>query len=133
MSLQPNTVTKDKQRVSDAIALSDWERATTFMIRLREAGIANDTVNLWRVEDGALQATLNGKIDGVRSVAFSPDGQVLASSGSASVVRLWRVHDGALLQTLKGHVGWVLSIAFSPDGQTLATAGTDNHVTLWMP
>jgi len=42
----------------------------------------------------------------VYSVAFSPDGQILAS-GSGKTVRLWRVSDGTLLSTLKGHTGWV--------------------------
>ena len=57
----------------------------------------------------------------VHSVAFSPDGQILASGSIDNTVRLWLVSDGTLLRTLEGHTGSVLSVAFSPDGQTLAS------------
>jgi len=67
----------------------------------------------------------------VRSIAFSPDGQTLASGSWDNTVRLWRAADGALLSTLKGHTDWVRSVAFSPDGQTLASGSRDNTVRLW--
>jgi tetratricopeptide (TPR) repeat protein len=63
-------------------------------------------------------------------VAFSPDGQTLASASWDNTVRLWRVADGQELRTLTGHTSYVYSVAFSPDGQTLASAG-DDTVRLW--
>jgi tRNA A-37 threonylcarbamoyl transferase component Bud32 len=68
---------------------------------------------------------------GVRSVAFSPDGQTLASGSDDKAVRLWRAADGTLLRTLEGHTDWVRSVAFSPDGQTLASGSDDHTVRLW--
>ena len=59
----------------------------------------------------------------VFSVAFSPDGQTLASGSRDYTVRLWRAADGTLLRTLKGHTEDVYSVAFSPDGKTLASGG----------
>jgi WD40 repeat protein len=59
----------------------------------------------------------------VYSVAFSPDGQTIASGSQDCAVRLWRAADGALLRTMVGHTGSVWSVAFSPDGQTLASGG----------
>jgi uncharacterized protein with WD repeat len=67
----------------------------------------------------------------VRSLAFSPDGSLLASGSYDPVVRLWRVNDGSLFKELVGHTGWVRSIVFSPDGNLLATASDDNTVRLW--
>ncbi|HXF85589.1 MAG TPA: hypothetical protein VNK49_09385, partial [Anaerolineales bacterium] len=94
------------------------------------SGSLDDTVRLWRVSDGTLLRTLEGHAGEVLSVAFSPDGQILASGSWDYTVRLWRTSDGTLLRTLEGHVGPVRSVAFSPDGQTLASAG-DGTVRLW--
>ncbi|KOR30824.1 hypothetical protein TI04_03895 [Achromatium sp. WMS2] len=60
-----------------------------------------------------------GHTSSVESVAFSPDGTILASASADNTIKLWRVADGALLRTLTGgHTGWVNSVAFSPDGNS---------------
>ncbi|WP_250565874.1 DUF3619 family protein, partial [Adonisia turfae] len=66
----------------------------------------------------------------VLSVAFSHDGNTLASAGADNTIKLWN-KDGEELQTLKGHSDRILSVAFSPDGNTLASAGADNTIKLW--
>jgi WD40 repeat protein len=58
----------------------------------------------------------------VNSVAFSPDGRLLASGSWDNTIRLWDAASGALLRTLEGHTNTVLSVAFSPDGRLLASA-----------
>jgi WD40 repeat protein len=88
-------------------------------------------VRLWQVSDGAPLRTLEGHTNSVRSVAFSPDGQILASGSWDTTVRLWRVADGRCLCILEGHTDLVWSVAFSPDGQTLASGSDDKTVRLW--
>ncbi|MGB0389330.1 MAG: WD40 repeat domain-containing protein, partial [Ardenticatenaceae bacterium] len=78
-----------------------------------------------------LTSTLTGHTSSVESVAFSPDGQTLASGSSDNRVRLWRVADGQLTSTLTGHTSWVESVTFSPDGRMLATGSSDGTIRLW--
>ncbi|OBT75403.1 hypothetical protein VF21_05711 [Pseudogymnoascus sp. 05NY08] len=76
---------------------------------------------------------LEGHSDGVRDVAFSHDGQLLASASSDRTVRLWNPATGAELQKLESHSGEVMSVIFSHDGQLLASASKDQTVRLWNP
>jgi len=67
----------------------------------------------------------------VSSVAFAPDGKVLASGGFDDVIKLWDVGSGRELRTLSAHQARVLSVAFSPDGKVLASGGADGAIRLW--
>ena len=80
---------------------------------------------------GALRATLKGHTTGVYHVAFSPDGQLLASSGFDQKIILWDVATGQQRQVLPVATVWIRSFAFSPDGQQLACACDDDVVRLW--
>jgi uncharacterized repeat protein (TIGR01451 family) len=72
-----------------------------------------------------------GHADWVTSVAFSPDGSLIASGSGDYTIKLWRVSDGALVRTLTGHTDWVTSVAFSPDGSLIASGSGDYTIKLW--
>ena len=65
----------------------------------------------------------------VRSVAFSPDGQTIASGDGGFSIHLWDRSSGKLLAVWEDD--WkVFSVAFSPDGQTIAS-GSNQTIRLW--
>ncbi len=79
--------------------------------------------------------TLTGHSDEVSSVAFSPDGNTLATASADDTVILWDlthpIQPQRHGQSLTNHTDSVISVAFSPDGDTLATGSNDDTALLW--
>ena len=86
---------------------------------------------LWDATTDTLKNTLTGHTNRVYSVAFSPNGNTIASASYDRTVRLWDAHTGNLRNTLIGHNDRVYSVAFSPNGNTIASASYDRTVRLW--
>jgi len=79
-----------------------------------------------------VQRTYKGHGRGVYSVAFSPDGTLLASASKDRTVRIWSITTGAEKHILRGHTDHVRSVAFPPgDNTTVVSASDDKTIRIW--
>ena len=69
---------------------------------------------------------LEGHTNSVHTIAFSPDGKLVASGSHDGTVQLWDSATGEPRGTLEGHTNSVLTIAFSPDGKLVASGSSSS-------
>ena len=125
-----------------------WAIAFSSDGALIASGSDDKTVKLWDVEEAwisndSAKSSANfislpleeekdkGHEHWVRSLAFSPDGQILASGSEDKTIKLWDVKTGKYLNTFKGHDDKIRSVAFSPNGKLIASGSDDQLVMLW--
>jgi ribosome assembly protein 4 len=78
-------------------------------------------------------STLECHLGEILCIAFSPDGQTMASGSGDSTVRLWDITTETPMAKCEGHKGWVLCLAWSPDCNLLASGSMDNKICIWEP
>jgi WD40 repeat protein len=122
-----------------------WSRRSRFAYSMafspdsRTLAVAYDNgpVGLWDLETGQEARAIALPPDAYYfiSVAFSPDGKMLAigtgKERQSGEVLIWDIARGTLSKTLRGHTYPVLSIAFSLDGRSLVSGGQDMTLRLW--
>ncbi len=99
------------------------------------------TILLWDMETGSVSKVVTDpdwaetphKYDAITAsaLAFSPDGQTLASGMKLGDIYLWETATGAKKKMLRGHSLRVSHIFFSADGQTLVSASDDGTILIW--
>ena len=77
---------------------------------------------MWDLLRGREICRLEGHRQGLLALAFSPDGDVLASAGYDGELLLWNPKACRQVHHLPPHRGAIQALAFSPDGRTLAVA-----------
>jgi WD40 repeat protein len=99
---------------------------------LAVAGIADEqrVILLLTLETGAVRV-LKGHTDAVHELAFSKDGEWLASIGTRQHIRLWKVATGALEKEFAHPASLGDDVCFAPDGKHLVSAGHKDSAWLW--
>ncbi|MFD7428196.1 trypsin-like peptidase domain-containing protein [Streptomyces sp. NPDC059818] len=95
------------------------------------AATEGNVVQLWDTTTGKSQGALAGHTGLVTSLAFSPDGETLATGSEDATAQLWDVATQEARHKLVGHTGPVMSVSFSPDGKYLATGSEDTTAMVW--
>jgi WD40 repeat protein len=91
-------------------------------------------VRFWDTKTGAQMHLLDNPDRPAHTLAFRPDGSLLASAHDyRNHIQLWDPLSGQKARSLQGHTSTVQWIAFSPDGKVLASIGQDRTVRLWHP
>jgi WD40 repeat protein len=88
------------------------------------------TIYLFDVGTGIIRHQMVAGTHRIGAVAFSPDGETLATTGDTAI--LWNLATGQELLSLVSPEGNFGSLAFSPDGRTLATTQSTGAIYLWL-
>ena len=129
----PNGAKLADYEVKERSALPGTPFALSSDGKLAAYGLDGGRVGVMDLRDGhmAWTAVATGGI--VSALAFSPDGNSLATGGAFNdpQIRLWDVATGSELGRLSGHDSWVSSLVFWPDGSRLASTSADQTIRVW--
>lgn len=131
LTLKPNITKGSASRVHSVTFSPDGSRIAAAHL---------GTITLWDSASGGEVLTLKPQIikgrgmrffaDG-RTVAFSPDGNLIAAASGYNTINVWDAVSGKEALTLKGYTDLITSISFSPNGRSIATSSIDGTVRVW--
>jgi WD40 repeat protein len=122
---------------------SEWDNPSSVFfaanpdLSVAAVGPASPFVAVYDLATGKLRWKTSDSTDVLTSMAFSPDGTILATSAgpevgiAESAIHLYDAATAKHLCSMEGHRAWVSAMTFLPDGKTLASVSGDESVRLW--
>ena len=87
--------------------------------------------SIWDAKTGEKLITLPAKGPTMRTVGFSPDGNLIVTAEDDRTARIWDASSGQVLVTLYGHTDLVIDAKFTLDGTRIVTASADRQIKIW--
>ena len=91
----------------------------------------DNSIQMWNIADGKEVRRFLGHTKPTNTLAISPDGTKMLSSGVDATVRLWDLKTGEELLRMRGHRNSVRVVAFSPNGRMALSGGLDKKLLIW--
>jgi len=89
------------------------------------------SVYIWDVSGELIYELAAEGVDDAYSIAYSPDGRLLAAGYDDGLLRIWNANTGELEATYSGHENDIFAVAFNPDGTRIASGDEDGRVLIW--
>ncbi len=94
------------------------------------AGFESGQVMLW-LRNGHLSKQWQAHEQSIERLAFSPDGQMLATASADHSIGLWHSETGELIKRFRGHQGQVQALSFHPNKPMLISGSRDQQMIFW--
>ena len=137
LAVERAKIARARELAAQSVTLQDRNFQNSLLLGVEAFQLVDNAQTLGAMLDNIrsnpqLLKIITGHSNAVNSVAFSPDGEILASGSSDNTIILWDVATGQPIgEPLKGHSDFVTSVAFSPDGGMLVSGGSDKKIILW--
>jgi WD40 repeat protein len=132
-SAMPVTVTAANRRGDDIlgflVVVGVIVVGLILYVAARNVVIAYDKTN--KTQPGQLLLTFTGHSEGVRTIAYSPDGKRIISGSGDKTIKIWDAETGLLIRTISGHGYRIMSAAYSPDGRRIVSSDPMGTVKIW--
>lgn len=122
----------DPATLIDRVAALDFSEDGKLLAAGGGVASRGGEIKIFNTADGSLLRSMEDPhTDGVNAVAFSPDGEYLASASADKYVKKFSVATGEQLMQFEGHTNHVLGVSWRSGGRILASAGADSTIAIW--